>query len=74
MRMRQYTHLFMPALALSGVALVAGGCEREIGHTEKTEIKDDGTVKTEEKTVTEGPGNKTTVTETETVDRPGEPD
>jgi hypothetical protein len=74
MRMRQYAQLIVPALALSGVALVAGGCERELGHTEKTEIKDDGTVKTEEKTVTEGPGNKTTVTETETTEKPGDPD
>ena len=74
MRMRHITHLIVPALALSGMALLTGGCERELGHTERTEIKDDGTVKTEEKTVTEGPGNKTTVTETETTKIPGDPD
>jgi hypothetical protein len=58
--------------ALAGVALCAGGCEREIAHTERTEIEDDGTVKTKEKTVTEGPGNRTTVTEERTVDEPGD--
>ena len=43
----------------------AVGCDREVAHTEETKIKDDGTVKTKEKTVTEHPDGTTTVTEEE---------
>jgi hypothetical protein len=53
------------SIALVGAAglLSLAGCEREISHTEKTEIKDDGTVKSKERTVTQSPDGKTTVTE-----------
>jgi hypothetical protein len=72
--MRNHGQLITAVFALAGLALLAGGCEREIAHTERTEIKDDGTVRTQEKTVTEGPGDRTTVTETKTVDKPDDPD
>jgi hypothetical protein len=72
--MRYHAQLITSATALAGLTLLAGGCEREIAHTERTEIKDDGTVKMEEKTVTEGSDGRTTVTETETTRKPGDPD
>jgi hypothetical protein len=72
--MRNHSHVIVATLALAGFALLAGGCEREIAHTEETKIKDDGTVKTKEKTVTEGTDGDTTVTEKETTRKPGDPD
>jgi hypothetical protein len=74
MRNHQRLMMTLTIALLAGFTTLLGGCEREIGHTERTEIKNDGTVKTEEKTVTEGPGNRTTVTETRTTDRPGDAD
>ena len=68
--MRNHAQLITTIMALTGVALLAGGCEREVAHTERTEIKDDGTVKKQEKTVTEGPGDRTTVTEEKTTEKP----
>ena len=68
--MRSLPRTILMTTALCGFVLVCSGCEREIAETEKTEIKDDGTVKTEKKTVTEGPGNKTTVTEEESTRKP----
>lgn len=72
--MRYHAQLITAATALAGLTLLAGGCEREVAHTERTEIKDDGTVKMQEKTVTEGPGGRTTITEKETTEKPGNPD
>lgn len=70
--MRYQANVIVATLALAGFALLAGGCEREVAHTEETKIKDDGTVKKTEKTVSEGPGG-TTVTETESTHKPGDP-
>ena len=64
--------LIAATFILSGLACVSGGCENEIARTEETQIKDDGTVKTREKTVTEDVDGDTTVTETETIKRPGD--
>jgi hypothetical protein len=50
------------ALALSFVAV---GCDRTVSHEEKTTVKDDGTVKTKEKTVTESPDGTVTKKEEE---------
>lgn len=61
----------MAVVALAGFAMLASGCERELSHTEKTTVTDDGTVKSREKTVTEGPGNRTTVTEEQKTNKPG---
>ena len=60
--MKRFQTLMIAGLACSGF-LVLSGCEREISHSEKTEVKDDGTVKTKERTVTQSPDGKTTVTE-----------
>lgn len=66
------TALLARVLALGALIWTLGGCENEIARTEETEIKDDGTVKTRERTVTEDMDGDTTVTETETVKRPGD--
>lgn len=71
--MRTQAHVIVATLALAGFALLAGGCEREIAHTEETKIKNDGTVETKEKTVTEDADGDTTVTEKETTRKPGDP-
>jgi hypothetical protein len=64
--------LLAAMFVLAGFAFVSGGCENEIARTEETKIKDDGTVRTKEKTVTEDVDGDTTVTETETTKRPGD--
>jgi hypothetical protein len=60
--MRRFQAFSIAVFAIPGLLSLAG-CEREISHTEKTEIKDDGTVKSKERTVTQSPDGKTTVTE-----------
>jgi hypothetical protein len=52
--MRRLQTLSIALFAIPGLLSLAG-CEREISHTEKTEIKDDGTVKSKERTVTQSP-------------------
>jgi len=54
----------------AALSLFAAGCEREIAHTEETEIKDDGTVKSKEKTVTQDSEGRTTVTEERKTEKP----
>ena len=45
--------LMSAALALPMATLI--GCDREVSHTEKVDVKSDGTVKKEQTTVTEKP-------------------
>src|SRR6185503_19146751 len=55
------------SLTLAVMALVVPaalcGCDRELAHEKTVDVKDDGTVKTKEKTVTENAGGGVTVTE-----------
>ena len=60
-------------LLLAGMSVLTVGCEDEIARTSETEIKDDGTVKTKEKTVTERNDGGVTVTEQTTQRKPGDP-
>ncbi len=55
------------ALALSGVLF---GCAREISHTETNKIRNDGTVDTKEKTVTQNPDGTVTKKEDSKTTRP----
>ena len=59
---------------LAGMSVLSIGCEDEIARTSETEIKDDGTVKTKEKTVTERSDGGVTVTEEKTERKPGTPE
>ncbi|MCI0348666.1 MAG: hypothetical protein L0Y44_09110 [Phycisphaerales bacterium] len=56
-------------MALCGLAGLSG-CENEIARESDVDIKDDGTVKTREKTVTENPDGSTTVREEKETTRP----
>jgi hypothetical protein len=58
------------AALLGASAFLMGGCEREIARTSETDIRRDGTVRTEEKVVTETPQGGVRVEERERVDRP----
>lgn len=69
--MRLSPRLIAALLGLVAFMGFAGGCEKEVAHTKETEIKDDGTVKTKEKTVTEDADGDRTVTEEKTTKTPG---
>ena len=71
--MRHNFQLLATVVALAGLACLCGGCEREIGSVKETEVKDDGTVKTKEKTVTEDATGDTIIKETETTKKPDNP-
>ncbi len=68
---RSPTRLIVALLGLAAFMAFAGGCEKEVAHTKETQIKDDGTVKTKEKTVTEDADGDRTVTEEKTTQTPG---
>jgi hypothetical protein len=55
------------ALALS---FLMAGCERTVSRTEETKVKNDGTVESKEKKVTENPDGTITKTEKKSVDKP----
>lgn len=55
------------ALALSGLLF---GCAREISHTETNKVRNDGTVDTKEKTVTQNPDGTVTKKEESKTTRP----
>lgn len=71
--MRHNLHLLATVVALAAFALIGAGCEREIGSVKETEVKDDGTVKTKEKTVSEDATGDTVIRETETTKKPDNP-
>ena len=57
------------AASLIGLPLAAG-CDKEIEHKEKIEVKDDGTVKKQSETDKETPSGDIVKEEKKTVDRP----
>lgn len=67
--MKHGTRVVLAGLLAVSMAWFIVGCEREIARTSETTVKDDGTVKTEEKRVTEQDGT-ITVTEEEKTTRP----
>ena len=71
--MRHNFQLLATVVALASLACFCGGCEREVGSMKETEVKDDGTVKTKEKTVTEDATGDTIIKETETTKKPDNP-
>ncbi len=56
-------------LALS-LSFLTTGCERTVSQTDETKVKNDGTVETKEKKVTENPDGTVTKTEKKTTDKP----
>jgi hypothetical protein len=63
-RMKNYNVVFC-VVAASAVALsfLAVGCDREISKTTRTSVNNDGTVKTQEKTVSQSPDGTVTKTQ-----------
>jgi hypothetical protein len=60
---------FASMLALAASFLTTG-CERTVSQTDETKVKDNGTVETKEKKVTENPDGTVTKTEKKTTDKP----
>jgi hypothetical protein len=58
------------AILAVGATLLTTGCERTISHSEETKVKNDGTVETKEKKVTENPDGTVTKQEKKTTDKP----
>lgn len=69
----RYSLIAMLALSLAAVPALVG-CEDTLEHEKSVDVKDDGTVVTKEKKVTEGPSGEITKTESKDVDRPGDAD
>jgi len=60
----------LAATSALGLSFLTVGCERTVSHTEESNVKDDGTVKSKEKTVTEAPDGTVTKTETRKTTEP----
>lgn len=65
--------LRLATVAVLGTAFLLVGCEREVSKTQDVKVKDDGTVKTKEKTVTENPDGTVTKKETQKTTAPEKP-
>ena len=61
------------AMACLGFSLLTVGCDREVSKTESTTVSNDGTVKKQEKTVTEGADGTVTKTEKKQTTNPDKP-
>jgi hypothetical protein len=57
-------------MAALGFSFLTVGCEREVSKTEETKVKNDGTVESKEKKVTENPDGTVTKTEKKTTEKP----
>jgi hypothetical protein len=73
--MKSINQKLVVLLSVSGLALslVTVGCDREVSKTESSTVKSDGTVKTQEKKVTESPDGSVTKTETKKTSTPDKP-
>ena len=58
------------AASVMALPLWLSACDKEVSHTSTTSVKDDGTVKTKEKTVTESPDGTVTKEETQKTSTP----
>jgi hypothetical protein len=63
----------LAAVAVLATSFLLAGCGREVSRTEDTKVKEDGTVKSKEKTVTENPDGTVTKKETEKTTKPEKP-
>jgi len=63
----------MGAVTILGLSFLMVGCERQVSKTEDVKVKDDGTVKSKEKTVTENPDGTVTKKESEKTTAPPKP-
>jgi hypothetical protein len=58
------------SVALLGLSLLGVGCDRTVSHTEDVKVRNDGSVKSTEKTVTEHPDGSVSKSETKSDSRP----
>lgn len=71
--MKNRTNVLFAIAAVLVLPLVLAGCDREISSSSSKTTKSDGTVKTEETTVTASPDGTVTKEETETTTTPTRP-
>jgi hypothetical protein len=60
----------LAVISALGLSFLTVGCERTVSKTEETKVKNDGTVESKEKTVTENPDGTVTKTEKTTTEKP----
>jgi hypothetical protein len=60
----------LAVISALGLSFLTVGCERTVSKTEETKVKNDGTVESKEKTVTENPDGTVTKTEKKTTEKP----
>jgi hypothetical protein len=58
------------AAAIMGFSLLMTGCDRDVSKTEDVKVRDDGSVKSKETTVTEHPDGSVSKTEKKTDTKP----
>ena len=63
----------LAGIAMLGTSFLLLGCEREVSKTEDVKVKNDGSVKTKEKTVTENSDGTVTKKETQKTTTPEKP-
>lgn len=71
--MKSYKNAVVALFSVVALSLATAGCDRTVSQTEKTKVNSDGTVKKEEKTVTEHPDGTVTKTEEEKKTAPSNP-
>lgn len=62
--------VLLAAMSALSLSFLMTGCERTVSQTEETKVKNDGTVESKEKKVTENPDGTVTKTEKKTTDKP----
>jgi len=62
--------IVISVLGLAACPAIMTGCDREVSHTKSVDVKDDGSVKTKEKTVTQNPDGTVTETKEESQTKP----
>jgi hypothetical protein len=69
----KYNIVRIVGVAVLGTSFLFAGCERQVSKTEEVKVKEDGTVKSKEKTVTENPDGTVTKKETQKTTAPEKP-
>jgi len=67
---KQSKLLTLAAMSALALAFLTTGCERTVSQSEETKVKNDGTVESKEKKVTENPDGTVTKSEKKTTEKP----
>ncbi len=71
--MKEINHsklMTLAAVSALTLAFLTAGCGRTVSESEETKVKNDGTVESKEKKVTENPDGTVTKTEKKTTEKP----